>query len=180
MNSLLKISSLILIFFYSCKSPDNSNEGWQMVFQNDANGQATFGDKSILVDAVRLGYPVRIGWGSNSVEHVAQADFLTIFDGEEVFAQINTIVGQAPQIHSDSLKVRFRTENHWTQISGTNGFATSLMTNYFQDTLVSGDIDRYTTTRWYVLFPNHKLALEACPLWRENSPNWEKWNSKKE
>ena len=33
-----------------------------MTFQNDANGQTTFGEKSKLIDAVRLGYPIRIGW----------------------------------------------------------------------------------------------------------------------
>lgn len=181
MNNLIKLSGLILIFFCSCKTPDTSYEGWQMVFQNDANGQVTFGDKSKLIDAVRLGYPVRIGWGSNRVEHVTNADFLTIFDGEEVFAQINTIVGQAPQIDGDSLKVRFREQNHWTQISGTNGYSTNFMTNYFQDTLIGGGgTDRYTATTWYVLFPNHQLDIEARPLWRKESPNWENWEKKNE
>lgn len=180
MNSLIKTACLILIFFCSCKAPDTSTEGWQMVFQNDANGQVTFGDKSKLIDAVRLGYPVRIGWGSNRIEHVANADFLSIFEGEEVFAQINTIVGQAPQKTGDSLKVRFRTQNHWTSISGTNGYSTSLMTNYLQDTLVGGGTDKNIATTWYVLFPSHQLDIEARPLWRKDSPNWKKWEEKKE
>ena len=41
-----------------------------------------FGDKAKLFDAVRLGYPIRIGWGSMGVEHVADADFLTIYEGK--------------------------------------------------------------------------------------------------
>jgi hypothetical protein len=185
-----KILVCIMIFtgmFFSCNQEVQESSylkpiesGWQMVFQNDANGQVTFGDKSKLIDAVRLGYPVRIGWGSNRVEHVAEADFLTIFEGKEVFAQINTIVGQAPQIHGDSLKIKFRTQNHWTKISGTNGFTTSIMTNYFQDTLAGGNTDRYKATTWYVLFPNHKLAIEARPLWAKKSPNWKKWEQENE
>ena len=94
----------------SCRNLENSNAGWQKVFQNDASGAVVFGDKSKLIEAVRLGYPIRIGWGGMRVEHVAVADFLTIFEGEEVFAQINTIIGQAPAIENDSLKIRFRTE----------------------------------------------------------------------
>lgn len=62
MNTLTKFSCLILIFICSCPADSASVGGWQMVFQNDANGQATFGDKSKLMDSVRLGYSVRIGW----------------------------------------------------------------------------------------------------------------------
>lgn len=151
-----------------------------MVFRNDANGQVAFGDKSKLIDAVRSGYPIRIGWGSNRVEHVANADFLTIFQGEEVFAQINTIVGQAPIIENDSLKIRFRTQNHWTKMAGTNGYSTGFMTDYFQDTITGGGVDRYSATTWYVLFPDNQLALEPRPLWREGSPNWEEYGNNAE
>ncbi|AXT60372.1 hypothetical protein D1816_08410 [Aquimarina sp. AD10] len=172
---MTRLFSVILLLFCSCQKPDNSNTGWQKVFQNDENGETIFGDKSKLIDAVRLGYPIRIGWGSNRVEHVADADFLTIFEGEEVFAQIKTILGQAPRIDGDSLKIRFRTQNHWTSIAGTNGYTTSIMTNYMQDTLVGGDKDRYRSSTWYVLYPNHGLNIEAKPLWQKTSPNWEKW-----
>jgi len=176
---MTRLITLILFVCCSCQSPTTSNAGWQKVFENDKNGQAVFGDKSKLLDAVRLGYPIRIGWGSNRVEHVADADFLTIFEGEEVFAQIKSIVGQAPRIDGDSLKIRFRTQNHWTKIAGTNGYSTGLMTDYFQDTIVGGGVDRYGATTWYVLYPNHQQNIEAKPLWREGSPNWEKWNKNK-
>lgn len=171
---------LILIVFFSCQSSNKSNEGWQMVFKNDANGQAVFGNKSKLIDAVRLGYPVRIGWGSNRIEHVANADFLTVFEGKEVFAQIRTIIGQEPRIDGDSLKIRFRTQNNWTKTAGTNGYTTGLMTDYFKDTIAGGGTDRYSATTWYVLYPSHELDIEARPLWREGSPNWEKWNSSRD
>lgn len=172
---MTRLLIIILVLFYACNSPIISDSGWQKVFQNDAMGKTSFGDKTKLIEAVRLGYPIRLGWGSNRVEHVADAEFLTIFEGEEVFAQIKTIIGQAPQIDSDSLKIRFRTENHWTMIAGTNGYSNSIMTNYFQDTLVGGGTDRYRPYTWYVLYPSHKKEIEARPLWSEKSPNWEKW-----
>ncbi|MGY3792572.1 hypothetical protein [Aquimarina sp. 433] len=177
-NHLVKILCLICILCCSCNSPQKSNAGWQKVFQNDESGDIIYGDKSKLIDAVRLGYPVRIGWGGNRVEHIADATFLTIFEGKEVFAQINTIVGQAPAIDNDSLKLRFRTQNHWTKISGTNGYATNFMTNYLKDSIVGGGTDRYTATTWYVLYPEHSLDIEAKPLWRKESKNWGEWNKK--
>lgn len=173
---MLRLFPLFFLILCSCQPPSQSNSGWQKVYQNDASGEATFGDKQKLMDAVRLGYPVRIGWGSTRVEHVADADFLTIFEGE-VFAQIRTIVGQAPVIEGDSVKVRFRTQNHWTKISGTNGYSTGFMTDYFEGAVVGGGIDRYTSTTWYVLYPEHQINIEARPLWREGSPNWEAWQS---
>ena len=174
---MVRFFTLVFILFFSCNSHNKSNEGWQMVFKNNEKGQVIFGDKSKLINAVRLGYPVRIGWGSNRIEHVADADFLTIFEGEEVFAQIKTITGQAPKIEGDSLKIRFRTQNHWTKIAGTNGYSTAFMTDYFQDSLVGGGIDRYTATTWYVLYPNHQLNIEPRPLWKEESPNWDKYKN---
>ncbi|MEM8765788.1 MAG: hypothetical protein AAGD88_18375 [Bacteroidota bacterium] len=163
-----------LTFIFSCnQSTEIPESGWKMVYRNDENGTATFGDKAELLDAVRLGYPIRIGWGSNRVEHVADADFLTIFQGEEVFAQIRSIIGQAPRIDGDSLKIRFRTQNHWTKIAGTNGYSTGLMTDYMNDSLVGGGMDRYTATTWYVNYPSRKTDIEARPLWRDSSPLWE-------
>lgn len=166
--------SLLLIAFFSCESSSKGQQGWQMVFQNNANGEVVFGDKSKLIDAVRLGYPVRLGWGGNSVEHVTDAAFLTIFEGE-VFAQTNSIIGQAPRVDGDTVKIRFRTQNHWTKIAGTNGYSTGLMTNYMQDTIAGGGTDGRASARWYVLYPNNQSETKSRPLWREESPNWEHW-----
>lgn len=173
---MIRILFLVLLFFSSCQEQTDKKGGWQKVYQNDENGKATFGDKSELIDAVRLGYPIRLGWGSNRVEHVADADFLTIFEGEEVFAQIKTIIGQAPKIDGDSLKIRFRAQNNWTKIAGTNGYFTAVMTDYFQDTLVGGNTDRYAPSTWFVLYPDHNKKIEARPFWRDGSPNWKKWD----
>ncbi len=177
-HSLLLLS---LTFVFSCNPPvEIPDSGWKMVYRNDETGKATFGNKAELLDAVRLGYPIRIGWGSNSVEHVADADFLTIFRGEEVFAQIRSIIGQAPRIDGDTLKIRFRTQNHWTKIAGTNGYSTGLMTDYMNDSIVGGGTDRYTATTWYVNYPTHKTDMEARPLWRDASPLWENWETTSE
>ncbi|WP_350285859.1 hypothetical protein [uncultured Croceitalea sp.] len=165
MNTLKALFFLVslAILICSCSVPNNSNGGWQKVFKNDENGKAIFGNKEQLIDAVRLGYPVRIGWGSSRVEHVANADFLTIFDGE-VFGQIKSIVGQAPTNEHGTPKIRFRAENNWTKISGTNGYSTAFMTNYLKDTIISGNVDRKNATTWYVYFPAKVSEIKPLPL----------------
>ncbi|MEM7483913.1 MAG: hypothetical protein AAF348_01775 [Bacteroidota bacterium] len=172
-NTLFEI--LLVFIVLSCTTENQSTSGWQKVYQNDKNGQALFGDKSKLIDAVRLGYPVRIGWGGTRVEHVTDASFLTIFQGEEVFAQIRPIIGQEPRIDNDSLKIRFRKENQWVKMAGTNGYSTGFMINYFSDTVKGGGEDRYNSTTWYVYYPKNANGIEPRPLWRKESPNWEKW-----
>ncbi len=162
---------LVILSLAACQT-HKSKSGWQKVYKNDKNGQAVFGDKSKLFEAVRLGYPIRIGWGGNRVEHTADAQFMTILDGKEVFAQITPIVGQAPTLRGDSLRIRFRINNHWTKIAGTNGYSTALMTDYLNDSIVGGGDDRYAATTWYVLYPEHDLTIEPTPLWREDSPKW--------
>jgi len=177
--SLLCLFAVILIALPACENAHGTQGGWQKVFKNGAGGEVLFGEKEKLIEAVRLGYPVRIGWGSTRVEHVANADFLSIWEGE-VFGQIPSIIGQAPTVEGDTAKIRFRLQNHWTKMAGTNGHSTGFMTDYFQDTLVGGGMDRYTATTWYVLYPSHAEDIEARPLWREGSPNLEKWKAEKE
>jgi len=157
--------------FLSCSHQKSDRGGWRKVFQNDEQGEVVMGDKQELMDAVRLGYPIRMGWGGRRVEHVAGADFLTIFEGE-VFGQVDAITGQAPAIDGDTVKIRFRPENHWTKIAGTNGFSTGLMTNYLHDTIAGGNEDGRSATSWYVLYPPSQGAAEAKPLWRKDSPKW--------
>lgn len=173
-----KISLFIVLFFLSCQPSNTTSSGWQKVYKNDKDGKALFGNKNELMEAVRLGYPIRIGFGGSRVEHVAEADFLTILSNKEVFAQIKPIIGQQPIVKGDTMKLAFRTNNKWTKIAGTNGYSTALMIDYLQDTIVNGGQDRQGATVWYVNYPENPKDIEAKPLWRSDSPIWEQWNKK--
>lgn len=164
----MRTSKMGLLFFclvlWACsntqdqtKNQSSDKKGWQLVFRNDAEGRSLAGDKTALIHAVRNGYPIRIGWGmrrasdtTRSVEHVVDAAFLTISNSREVFAQTVQIIGQAPDLNSDTLKIRFREQNKWVKMAGTNGYSTALMINYLQDTLVNHGVDRKLGTSWYV------------------------------
>lgn len=154
--------SLFYIFLFAitlsaCRSPESHVSEWRLVFRNDAEGNAVYGSKEKLINAVRNGLPVRIGFGgrsrvdsTRSVEHLADAQFLSIIDNEEVFAQITPIIGQAPGRDESGIKIRFRTNNKWTMIRGTNGYSTSMMIDYMSDTLVGAPRDGQRGASWFV------------------------------
>ena len=154
---------LVSLFVYACMSGGTEADrpqatAWQLIYQNDQAGNALTGDKQKLIEAVRLGYPIRIGFGvrrtsdtTKSVEHFADAHFLTIANGQEVFAQILPIVGQYPHLDSSSLQITFRENLQWTIIVGTNGFSDRLMLDALQDTIV-GHRDRPTEVSWFACY----------------------------
>lgn len=174
MKSIFPVFLLVLLICISCttnqKESTNtiSSSGWELVFRNDSKGKVVFGDKEKLIDAVRNGYPVRLGFGdrrpndtTKSVEHVAEAEFLTITNTQEVFAQLKPIVGQNPDL--DSLKITFRENLSWTFMGGTNGFSDRLTRDVINDSIV-GHQSRPTAISWYVNFPSQPNTV-AAPLW---------------
>lgn len=79
--------------------------GWSLVYANDENGNKTAGDIKRLIQAIRNGESIRIGWTITfehptlknlKVEHFADAKFITILSDTVVFTQIDPIVGQEP------------------------------------------------------------------------------------
>ena len=139
---------LLLIFilsslFSACATSTQGNlySSWQLVFENDDQGNTIAGDKQALFDAVRAGTPVRIYTAGSRIEHAAEVVFLSIFDGE-VFAQIGEIQSQRPG--TEPLQMQFRQPGEkWRSIVGTNGFVTAY---------IDGNEPRIRTgkTRWFV------------------------------
>ncbi len=166
---------LCFILLSSCNI--SSPKGWTKVFVNDEYGKALFGEKAELMDAVRSGYPIRIGFGGGRVEHVANADFLTISAGEEVFAQIPSIIGQNPSFTPDSLTLKFRPTNKWTLIVGTNGFSNAMMIDYMKNNVEGNRSDRRRSATWFVNYNSPIIEKNARPFWHESSKLWENWNS---
>lgn len=146
---------LLLLLIVGCNTKENSN--WQLVYKNDKEGKTLYGSKATLIEAVRQGQPIRVGFGrtsqtdiKRSFEHYTDAFFLTILDGKEVFAQVAQIVGQRPVREKDSVKIQFRDSNKWTKVMGTNGYSSGLMINVIQDTIISPSKDGKAVTSWFL------------------------------
>ncbi|MEM8491630.1 MAG: hypothetical protein AAF756_12485 [Pseudomonadota bacterium] len=68
---------------------------WTLMLSHDRDGVVKAGSSADLVDAVRSGCQLRIAWGGGradpprrSVEHVAEVKWVTVRNGEQVYAQI--------------------------------------------------------------------------------------------
>lgn len=173
MTSKLYFLLIVLFSFTACQEVPTlpSDAGWRLVFRNGPDGATEFGNKNELIEAVRQGYPIRVGWGgksakdpNRSVEHIADCQFATIANQKEVFAQITPIVGQQPTLTGDSLSIVFREGAQWVAIFGTNGFSNRMMTNQIEGNSVSGQNERFSATSWYVDYPDKKASEEALPL----------------
>jgi len=148
-------------------SSDYIGSSWKLIYRNDAEGVGISGSKDRLFDVVRLGYPVRVGYGGKrgdrSIEHVGDAMFLSILDDKEIFAQCQTIIGQRPGRGGDSLHMAFRENYLWTIIVGTNGYSDRI--NVLNDTgEISGHNSRPTAVSWFALIPSKVDTADLVDL----------------
>ena len=97
-----------------------------LLFATGFNKEPTHGSKDALIDAVNRGASIRVGWdldfngdGTSDLTHWADANFLSIFEGE-VFTQIDTINTQRPQRGQADIKLT-DTYNGWRGSMGPNG-----------------------------------------------------------
>ncbi len=179
LNILIFLITMVIL--YGCNGRcklDTTNEnhrGWELTYRNDGTGKSLFGNKEDLIDAIRKGYPVRIGFGgrrandtTKSVEHIVDVHFLTIANSKEVFGQIHPIIGQNPQLEKDTLSITFRENIEWTIMVGTNGFSDRLTTDRLNDTVLSHR-SRPIDVSWFVYYSGNDNNIKASPMWKKNN-----------
>ena len=140
--------------------------GWHLVYAADSTGARTAGDKAALLAAVRAGQPVRLGWAityrlpdstTSTIEHFAEARFLTIHKGE-VFAQIAPIIGQRPSAREAVIAFRGKNGELWYAMLDTTGRLRGFFAGEFYSTSQGADKTESheqtsrTATFWYVQF----------------------------
>jgi len=115
---------------------------WVLVFKNSENGEELYGCKKNLIYALRSGNPLRIGFGGRdrndtlkTIEHIADAQFVNIANGKEVFAQIETINRQRLDLNEEPLSMQFRKDKKLSMIVGTNGKLSTLLIDLNADTV---------------------------------------------
>ena len=108
-----------LLLFTLCANAQETphQRQWQSVYHHESEGKPISGSKEALINAIRQGAEVRIYYKSGRVEHLVDADFITVFKGE-VFAQIDRIKGQRPG--KDKAEIALRPNDYYGLYS-TNG-----------------------------------------------------------
>ena len=170
------ISIFIALAFISCSQDNNRKEKtntiqeWKLVYRNDSNGNTVFGNKNELISLVRKGYPIKVGWASRrrndttkTVEHTVDTEFLTIANGNEVFAQIKPFLAQRPDLTSDTLSMTLLSiQSNW--ILGTNGLISTVNIDYSKDTVRTSPPKLFGYgLSWFTRITN--TSQKEIPLW---------------
>ena len=141
---LLSVSILLCSFWSFAQQSE-----WQLVYEHNEQGEAISGSKEALIEAVRAGQDIKIGWkmgsGEKIVEHWAMAQFMTIMNGE-VFGQITPILSQSPSF--DQNIITFREGMKWSFIASTSGKNATYYYS-FDGTALDDSIYRWGN-KWYV------------------------------
>lgn len=126
--------SLSLYFFNCTPKTAYTSEKWTIVYKNDKQGNTVMGSKKKLINAIRQGLPIRIGWGSKgktiSIEHISEPIWIAVMNEKEVMAQLD------PQVFS---------KINWDNLTATYADSTRLNTEWRVALTTRGDFDAV----WY-------------------------------
>lgn len=82
---------ILIVTSNSCGYNEGSNE-WNIIYKNDKEGNVLIGSKTELINAIRQGQDIKIGWGAkgenHSIEHLGDPIWLAILDEKEVIAHL--------------------------------------------------------------------------------------------
>jgi len=162
MNKILLF--LIIGLLAGCvakQSINSTNHGWTLVYKHDEQGKLLEGSKDKVIEAVRNGLSIKIGYGfgstdgQRSIEHTADAQFLTVVtikDTVEVFAQISPIMRQGRFRLKDTVGIKLVPGYKWLTALGTNGMCSNVMVNTFADS-IQGSNENRRAANWFVDYP---------------------------
>ena len=155
---------MIFLFLLSCQTQQHENVtplGWTLVYKHDKQGNALYGSKEKLMEAIQNGLSVRVGYGSQisedrSIEHLSDAQFLTILkivDQHEVYAQLAPIMRQDPFKTNDTIAIKMVPKYQWRTTIGTNGISSNVMVDKFNDSL-QGSNENRRGAMWFTNYPS--------------------------
>ncbi len=127
-KNLKSILAIAFLFFFSQVVFGQHN----IVLTTDFDGNVTKGSKEQLINEIRKGKSVRVGYQLDfdndkvaDFDHWLDAEFITILNGE-VFTQIRNINLQIPNMEDPQIDI-IPVNTMWTAILGTN----SILKNRF-------------------------------------------------
>jgi len=115
---------IIFIFLFSTSISFGQNS--EVLLKTDFDGRVTEGSIQKLIDNIRAGEKIRVGWNLDfdndaiaDLEHWIDANFLSVLNGQ-VFNQIEPIYAQGPNMELPQIEIG-NSNIMWTGIIGTNG-----------------------------------------------------------
>ncbi len=139
---------------------------WQLVLKTDKDGSVVAGSKAALIDAVRNGSDLKIGWGVQredlSIEHLSEPIWLAVLSEQEVMAHLDPQVLSA--IDWDNLNANYEDttllDKEWRVVLTTKGDFDAVWYDRKADTIVR----RWPQKHIMSWFAKGTPTKEAVPL----------------
>ena len=135
-------SILVLLFLLGCSPKASTSDNWEVVLKTDKEGVVLEGSKAALMNAIRAGADIKIGWGGKrenlSIEHLSVPIWLAILSEKEVMAHLD------PQVLSgidwDGLNASYEDasllQKEWRVVLTTKGDFDAVWYDIKADTLI--------------------------------------------
>lgn len=175
---LLACTIIIMSCIHSTESRYQPIPKWTLIYKNSFDGESLYGSKKELIYSLRAGSPLRVGFGGHrlgdtlrSIEHLADAQFISIANSNEVFAQIKTMIGQRPSLDEEPLSMEFHENRKFSMIASTNGSVSSLSIDFLIDSLKTTQTG-HRGFSWYVqqvgsvAIEDDQAKPPVEPLWK--------------
>lgn len=158
---------LTLSYLFSNCQPKSQTSTYQLVYKNDKEGNTVSGSKEALINAIRLGASIKIGWGSqgkaHTIEHLSEPVWIAVLDEKEVVAHLDPQVfskidwNNLTATYTDSLSVI----NEWRVAITTKGEFDAIWYDRKEHTIALRRPQRHIMS-WYV--KDVDLSKSAVPL----------------
>lgn len=131
------------------------SDNWVIALKTSKIGERLEGSKAKLIQAIRNGNDIKIGWGSkgksHTIEHLSEPIWLAILDEKEVLAKLHP--QSLPTIDWDSLNANYsNTEilnQEWRVVITTKGTFDAIWYDRKLDTLIKRVPQQHSMT-WFV------------------------------
>nr|WP_299343478.1 hypothetical protein [Allomuricauda sp.] len=160
----------LLALLSSCMQQIPIQNDWQIVLKTDNDGKVLKGSKQALIDAIRNGADLKIGWGVKredlSIEHLSSPIWLAVLSEQEVMAHLD------PQVLSgidwENLNANYKDstllQQEWRVVLTTKGDFDAIWYDRKADTLIQRWPQKHTMT-W---FANSSSAESPSPLFTKS------------
>lgn len=137
---------------------EQSNQTWQLIYQNDFDGRPINGSVKELIDAMKRGRPIRVSWGGtesdgNNWIEFAEPVFTTVMNDTAVVVQFSLSFIQTSYTNPDSAFLKTDPPTGWRAIMSTTG-----KYHQFHYELKTGEISRIMNARtnmsWFITHTN--------------------------
>lgn len=135
--------------------PRQEGQAWQLIYQNDFNGQPVSGNIEDLVNAMKKGSPIRVSWGGTEPDgsswiEFAEPVFTTVINDTAVVVQFPLSFIQTSYTNPEQAFLKTDPPTGWRAVMSTTG-------NYhqFHYDLKSGEVSRIMYSRtnmsWFAI-----------------------------